>query len=177
MDISEVAGKDAPTVVNERGGGQSDIKTRFDLIDSKAIFAMARVLDEGAKKYGENNWRKIDVKDHLNHLIMHVYAYLDGDRSDDHLAHIMCRAMFAQGVAYNEPTSTEVKKTVMRKHWRDISEADHHKMVKMFDHRPQFMGVGQIYYPSQGTVGFYHRPSNEFISIDKVSFVEFFDKE
>jgi len=33
---------------------------------------------------------------------MHVYAYLAGDRSDEHLSHIMCRAMFAQGVAAAE---------------------------------------------------------------------------
>lgn len=99
MDISSIAGKDAPTIVNERGGGQSDIGIRLDLVDTKSLFSMAKVLAEGAEKYGENNWRKIDIVDHLNHLIMHAYAYLDGDTSDDHLSHIMCRAMFAQGVA------------------------------------------------------------------------------
>ena len=101
MTISEVASKDAPVVVNAKGGGQSDIKVRFDLIDSHAIFAMAKVLHEGAVKYGANNWRKIDIEDHLNHLIMHAYAYLSGDHSDEHLSHIMCRAMFAQGVAFD----------------------------------------------------------------------------
>lgn len=96
--IVEFAGKDVPTITNARGGSQSHVPVRFDLIDGPALFAMAKVLYEGAEKYGANNWRKIDVEDHLNHLIMHAYAYLSGDRSDEHLSHIMCRAMFAQAV-------------------------------------------------------------------------------
>ena len=96
--IKNVASPDAPITTNERGGGQSHIPVRFDLIDGPALFEMAKVLHEGAEKYGANNWRKIDVEDHLNHLIMHAYAYLAGDRTDEHLSHIMCRSMFAQGV-------------------------------------------------------------------------------
>jgi len=97
--IATIASPDAPTTVNVHGGAQSDICARFDLIDARAMFAMAQVLDHGAKKYGENNWRKIPVDDHLNHLLMHTYAFLAGDRSDDHLSHILCRATFAAGVA------------------------------------------------------------------------------
>jgi hypothetical protein len=74
----------------------------MDLLDGPAVFSMAKVLAEGAAKYGAENWRQIDVRDHLNHLIIHAYAYLAGDESDDHLSHVMCRAMFAQGVALAE---------------------------------------------------------------------------
>lgn len=97
-NIRIISGKDRPIVVNADGGGQSDIPVRFDLIDGPALFKMAEVLNEGAIKYGEDNWRKISVRDHLNHLIMHAYAFLAGDDSDEHLSHIMCRAMFAQSV-------------------------------------------------------------------------------
>jgi hypothetical protein len=97
--LSDITSKDVPTTTNEKGGSQSLIPVRFDLIDAKAIFEMAHVLHTGAEKYGEDNWRMIDIPDHLNHLIMHAYAYLAGDQNDDHLSHIMCRAMFAQGVA------------------------------------------------------------------------------
>lgn len=100
--IAEIAGPDTSTNMNAKGGKQSYAPVRFDLIDGKALFEMAAVLHEGAEKYGANNWRLIDVDDHLNHLIMHAYAYLAGDRSDAHLSHIMCRAMFAQGVAIAE---------------------------------------------------------------------------
>ena len=91
-------GPDAPTVINEKGGKQSKVLYRFDLLDPMAMFEMTRVLEEGAKKYGENNWHNIPVVDHLNHMLIHAYAYLAGDRSDEHLSHIMCRAMFAQAV-------------------------------------------------------------------------------
>lgn len=91
-------GPEAPTVRNELGGAQSHAPYRFDLVDAKAMFAMTKVLSEGADKYGANNWRAISIEDHLNHLIMHAYAYLAGDKSDEHLAHAMCRATFAQAV-------------------------------------------------------------------------------
>lgn len=97
--ISSIVSPDAPTTTNEQGGSQSAIPVRFDLIDGNAMFEMAKVLHQGAEKYGADNWRKIPIEDHLNHLIMHAYAYLAGDRTDEHLSHIMCRAMFAQGVA------------------------------------------------------------------------------
>lgn len=97
-DVSGM-GPDAPTVYNDKGAAQSKLNYRFDLIDGPALFEMASVLHDGAEKYGDDNWRGISVRDHLNHLIAHAYAYLSGDTSDQHLSHIMCRAMFAQAVA------------------------------------------------------------------------------
>jgi hypothetical protein len=96
--IGVIVDPNAPVTTNEHGGSQSDVPVRFDLIDAKALFEMAKVLDHGAKKYGANNWRLIPVEDHLNHLLMHAYAYLAGDRTDDHLSHALCRATFALGV-------------------------------------------------------------------------------
>jgi Domain of unknown function (DUF5664) len=105
MDIRRAVDPNIETHTNAKGGSQSHIPVRFDLVDGKAMFAMTAVLAEGAAKYGANNWRKIDIDDHLNHLIMHAYAYLAGDRSDEHLSHIMCRAMFAQAVELTEEES------------------------------------------------------------------------
>jgi Domain of unknown function (DUF5664) len=102
MKIEDAASPDVEMHINEKGGKQSHIPVRFDLVDGKAMFAMTHVLHEGAEKYGANNWRLIGIDDHLNHLIMHAYAYLSGDRSDEHLSHIMCRAMFAQAVELQE---------------------------------------------------------------------------
>jgi hypothetical protein len=101
-DLSKVAiggvGKDAPTVANQAGGKQSQLDYRFDLIDAKALFAMAKVLHEGEVKYGPDNWRKINVDSHLNHALSHIYAYFAGDKQDDHLSHALCRTMMALGV-------------------------------------------------------------------------------
>ncbi len=104
LPIEKVVAPDVERHTNEKGGSQSYIPVRFDLVDGKAMFAMCAVLHEGAEKYGANNWRLIDVEDHLNHLIMHAYAWLAGDRTDEHLSHIMCRAMFAQGVDLKDTT-------------------------------------------------------------------------
>ena len=98
MDLIEGVGPDTPTVVNDHGGKQSQVLYRFDLVDPFAMFKMCRVLQKGAEKYGEENWRQIPVRDHLNHLLIHVYAYLAGDTQDDHLTHALCRAMFAVAV-------------------------------------------------------------------------------
>jgi Domain of unknown function (DUF5664) len=95
-------GPDAATEVNEAGAKQSALPYRFDLIDGPAMFKMAEVLDAGARKYGADNWRGIPVGDHLNHLVAHAYAWLAGDTSDDHLSHVLCRAMFAQAVAIQD---------------------------------------------------------------------------
>ena len=97
-DISDIVRPDAPTTTNDKGGSQSYVPVRFDLFDAASMFEMAKVLHVGAEKYGEDNWRLIDVEDHLNHLLMHTFAYLAGDATDDHLSHALCRAMFALGV-------------------------------------------------------------------------------
>ena len=85
-------------VSNELGGKQSKLDYRFDLVDTKAIFALAHVLHTGEREYGKDNWRKIDTDSHLNHATSHIYAYLAGDKQDDHLSHAFCRLMMALGV-------------------------------------------------------------------------------
>ena len=93
--VVEGVGPDAPTVVNEAGGKQSGSPYRADLLPALAVLSVAGVLKLGADKYGANNWRAIPSPDHLNHLITHVFAYLAGDTSDDHLSHAATRALFA----------------------------------------------------------------------------------
>lgn len=93
--IIEGVGPDAETVINNKGGKQSKVPYRMDLIDPYAILKAAKVLAEGAEKYGVDNWRLIPCSDHINHAIVHFYSWLAGDRSDDHLTHALCRAIFA----------------------------------------------------------------------------------
>ena len=38
----------------------------------------------------------------MNHAVQHLYAYLAGDTSDDHLAHAILRAMFAFEVDHEQ---------------------------------------------------------------------------
>lgn len=92
-------GPDAPTVTNEAGGKQSASLYRCDLLPPKATLAVAKVLAYGAQKYGDNNWKKIGVADHLNHAITHIFAELAGDGTDDHLEHAACRIVMALEMA------------------------------------------------------------------------------
>lgn len=98
--VSEL-GPDAPTVANTAGGKQSDLHYRFDLMDPDAMFALAGIMDHGERKYGEGNWRKIGVESHLNHALVHIYAWLAGNTEDDHLGHAFCRLMMAKAVSMN----------------------------------------------------------------------------
>lgn len=84
--------------VNDEGGKQQKLNYRFDLIDPHAIYMLAGVLSAGAEKYGEENWRNIPARDHVNHAIEHLYAWLAGDTNEPHMSHALTRVMFAQAV-------------------------------------------------------------------------------
>lgn len=70
-----VRGKDAESV-------------RYDLITPIGLRRLAETCAEGAEKYGDHNWQRgIPASVMLNHAIRHIYLWLAGDRSEDHLAH------------------------------------------------------------------------------------------
>lgn len=61
---------------------------RYDLISPVGLRRLAETYASGAKKYNDHNWRKGQpFSDVLNHAIAHLYKYLYGDCSEDHLAH------------------------------------------------------------------------------------------
>ncbi len=94
-------GPNAKTVVNEEGGRQSKTDYAADCVPPLAFARICKVLSEGRNKYGRHNWLHIpNTLEHINKAIMHVYAYLAGDRQEnldpsEHLAHSICRLMFA----------------------------------------------------------------------------------
>lgn len=88
-------GPDQPTVENAAGGRQAFTPYRFDLLPAQALFDVSEILAQGALKYGEWNWLKIPEREHINHALQHIFAYLGGDTQDDHLGHAACRVLFA----------------------------------------------------------------------------------
>ena len=91
-------GPDAEVVTLPNGARQSRVEARFDLLDGRAMFRLARVMGYGATRYEPNNWRGIPVYDHINHALVHIFAYLAGDTQDDHLGHALCRLHMAVAV-------------------------------------------------------------------------------
>jgi hypothetical protein len=82
------------TQVNEKGGKQSKFVTRLDLVPAKAIREVGVVLHHGANKYGIDNWRLIEAREHLSHALQHCYAYLDKPSTED-LSHAATRLLMA----------------------------------------------------------------------------------
>ena len=69
-----------------RSGDCDDV--RYDLISPIGIERLARTCAEGAKKRGAHNWENgMPVNELLNHALAHIFKYLAGDRSEDHLGH------------------------------------------------------------------------------------------
>lgn len=98
MYTLEGAGPDAEVVGDAETGRQSKILYRFDLVPPLATASVAAVLQHGADKYGEWNWLAIPAKEHLNHALQHVCAFILGDCQEgepiEHARHAVCRLMF-----------------------------------------------------------------------------------
>jgi hypothetical protein len=121
---------DAPIVTNERGGRQSHVAERYDLMPTGPMKALAQILAMGAERYNDpkgKNWKKIPIEDHVNHAIAHLYEHLDGDTKEDHLGHAMCRAMFALYLQQERDKrrarkqAAASKRATKNEHYSDIS--------------------------------------------------------
>ncbi len=67
-----------------------DDKPRYDLIDIPFLKRWAELMARGAKKYGENNWRKAATDEELARFrasaTRHLFQWLEGDTTEDHAA-------------------------------------------------------------------------------------------
>jgi len=87
---------------NSKGGKNSKIGVRYDLIPPLAIKELAKVLEQGSKKYDEWNWLNVDVNQHINHALNHIFESLvnksENNTSEtieqnriEELSHAFCR--------------------------------------------------------------------------------------
>ena len=85
------------------GTGKKDDegKVQLDLIEPDFILNVGEVLTQGAKKYGKNNWQKLeDAEDRYYSAIMrHLMAWRMGEKTDtdsglNPMYHIAANAMF-----------------------------------------------------------------------------------
>jgi hypothetical protein len=61
---------------------------RYELVPLEGLRRVALTASEGAAKYGVGNWLKgIPTSNLVQHALNHFFAWIAGDRSEDHLAH------------------------------------------------------------------------------------------
>lgn len=81
----------------KRGTDHADCD--ISLLPPEAVRAWGRAFAEGREKYGTHNWLKgFPQCGVINHALQHLYSYLEGDKSEDHLGH----AMWNIGVAIHQ---------------------------------------------------------------------------
>ena len=62
-------------------------KGRYDLLPPYAIHRLAQHYANGSRKYADRNWeRGIPTSRFMDSALRHLFQYLDGDRSEDHMA-------------------------------------------------------------------------------------------
>jgi hypothetical protein len=61
-------------------------KGRYDLLPTRAIRRLAEHYENGAVKYGDNNWLKgMPLKRMMDSAIRHIFKALEGQTDEDHL--------------------------------------------------------------------------------------------
>ena len=90
-------------MIKPTGEGRKDDldKLRWSLIPMGTMQEMVDVLEYGARKYGENNWKSVPQANqrYYDALMRHMDAWWRGERRDpetdsSHLAHAMCCVAF-----------------------------------------------------------------------------------
>jgi len=60
-------------------------KGRYDLLPPHAIFLVARQFEEGANKYGENNWQKGQpISRYVDSALRHLFKHMAGENDERH---------------------------------------------------------------------------------------------
>lgn len=122
--LADDVGPNAPVETNALGAKQSRSPFALDVVP-RALIEVGRVFYRGEAKYergpqlvGAENWRGITARMHVRHAVNHVFAWLAGDRSDDHLEHAAARLLMA--------IEKEHEPSRRRPHWQVDSQTGIH---------------------------------------------------
>ena len=63
-------------------------------IPTRALLKLAKRFEDGAAKYERDNWKQgIPLSRYVDSLYRHLWAFMDGDRTEDHLGAIIWNAV------------------------------------------------------------------------------------
>lgn len=90
-----------------------DDKPRYDLLDRPFLKRWAELMARGAKKYGENNWKKAATEAELTRFrssaTRHLFQWLEGDTTEDHGAAVAFNIAGAEMVKEKLSLITQAK--------------------------------------------------------------------
>ena len=87
----------------KQGGTFNDVHTM--------ILEVAKHFEEGAEKYGENNWQKgLPVRSFINSAIRHYVKWLRGDKDEPHDRAFCWNILCAIWTCYKKPELNEYRK-------------------------------------------------------------------
>jgi phage gp36-like protein len=101
IDVGRPANSDHAKAMQQAGNKDDSLKLDWTLLPVQPVKAVLEVLAFGAKKYGRNNWQRIEQSQqrYLAAAMRHLTAVIDGEWLDDesgkpHLAHAGCCILF-----------------------------------------------------------------------------------
>lgn len=90
-------------VIDDNGMKRDNVVPMYHKLPVKPLIRVVMALTEGSMKYDEGkiysgNWEKANEHSgaaNFDHLAHHLFMFLSGDTSEDHLAHLVADALFA----------------------------------------------------------------------------------